>query len=92
MGRIVFLLLIFTALFIKGWFPFAALVANAISQDGDALFPLIAMDKKSSVWATIITTIPALIIGIALYYLEVKTGIFDGLKVALQYMIPVVFG
>ncbi len=84
--------ILYATLFIKGWFPFAALVANAISQDGDALFPLIAMDKKSSVWATIITTIPALVVGIAIYYLEVKTGIFDGLKLAVQYMIIVVFG
>lgn len=63
---------IFVALFTKGMVPFAALLANAISQDGDALFPLLAIDKKSSLWATVITTIPALILGILVYYIEVN--------------------
>ncbi len=49
--------------------PFAALLTNAISQDGDALFPLLAIDKKSSLIATIITTIPALIVGLIWYWI-----------------------
>jgi hypothetical protein len=64
------------ALFVKGLVPFAAVLANAISQDGDALFPLLAIDRKSSLWATVITTIPALVFGIAFYYLEVRFGWF----------------
>jgi len=64
--------IIFVALFIKGWLPFAALLSNAISQDGDALFPLLAMDRKSAFKATLITTIPALVIGVIFYYLEVS--------------------
>lgn len=60
---------IFVALYSKGMIPFAALIANAISQDGDALFPLIAMDKKASFVATIITTVPALIIGLLVYFI-----------------------
>jgi hypothetical protein len=48
--------------------PFSALTANAISQDGDALFPLMAIDMKAAIVATIYTTIPALIVGIGLYY------------------------
>ncbi|MCY6484905.1 arsenic efflux protein [Clostridium aestuarii] len=64
--------IIFVTLFTKGFIPFAALLTNAISQDGDALFPLIAMDKRSSLWATIITTIPALIFGIAYYFIEIR--------------------
>ncbi len=63
---------IFVALFTKGMIPFAALLANAISQDGDALFPLLAMDKRSSLWATIITTIPALIFGLITYFIEMN--------------------
>ncbi len=59
--------IIFVSLYAKGMIPFAALLANAISQDGDALFPLLAIDKKSSLIATIITTIPALIVGVAVY-------------------------
>lgn len=63
---------LFVALYTKGCLPFAALLSNAISQDGDALFPLLAMDKKSAVKATVITTVPALIIGLLSYYIEVK--------------------
>ena len=59
--------IIFVTLYTKGMLPFAALLANALSQDGDALFPLLAIDKKSSLIATVITTIPALIIGIVVY-------------------------
>ena len=51
----------------QGAIPFSALTANAISQDGDALFPLIAIDKKAAVIASIYTTIPALVVGIALH-------------------------
>lgn len=61
--------IIFVSLYVKGMIPFAALLANAISQDGDALFPLLAIDGKSSFIATIITTIPALIIGVIFYFI-----------------------
>jgi len=59
---------IFISLYAKGAMPFAALIANSISQDGDALFPLIAMDKKSALWATILTTIPAILVGLIVYF------------------------
>jgi hypothetical protein len=49
--------------------PISALVANAISQDGDALFPLMAIDMKAAIIATIYTTIPACIVGALVYYL-----------------------
>lgn len=62
---------IFVTLYSKGMIPFAALIANAISQDGDALFPLLAMDKKASLWATIITTVPALLVGVFIYFIEI---------------------
>ncbi|MGL4740053.1 MAG: putative manganese transporter [Sarcina sp.] len=62
--------IIFVTLYGKGFVPFAALLANAISQDGDALLPLMARDKKSPLWATIITTIPALVVGIGAYGIE----------------------
>jgi len=56
-------------LYIKGVIPFAALLTNALSQDGDALFPLISLDRPSALAATIWTTVPALIIGSLLYLL-----------------------
>ena len=62
--------IIFVSLYLKGMFPFAALLANSISQDGDALFPLIALDAKSSFWATVFNTIPALLVGIIAYYIQ----------------------
>jgi hypothetical protein len=49
--------------------PFSALTANAISQDGDALFPLLAIDTKAAIIATIYTTVPAVVVGVAVYYL-----------------------
>ncbi len=64
--------IIFVTLFTKGLVPFAALLANAISQDGDALFPLIAIHKKSALWATIINTVPAILVGILAYFIEMS--------------------
>ena len=50
---------------------FPALVSNAISQDGDALSPLLVRHKAASLWATVHTTIPALIFGIVLLLFEI---------------------
>ena len=61
---------IFVSLYARGMVPFAALLANAVSQDGDALFPLLAIDRRSSIWASVITTIPALLLGVGAYYIE----------------------
>lgn len=60
--------IIFVSLFAQGMIPFSALVANAISQDGDALFPLLVMNRKSAFWASFINTIAGLAIGLILYY------------------------
>lgn len=59
--------IVLAGVYAEGAIPFSALVANAISQDGDALFPLIAIDKKAAVVASIYTTIPALLVGVALH-------------------------
>ncbi|WP_266077170.1 putative manganese transporter [Haladaptatus caseinilyticus] len=61
--------IVLASVYAEGGIPFSALTANAISQDGDALFPLIAIDKKAAIVASIYTTIPALIVGIALHVL-----------------------
>ncbi|SFR44851.1 putative manganese transporter [Halogeometricum limi] len=60
--------IILSAAYAQGAIPFSALTANAISQDGDALFPLIAIDKTAAVVASIYTTIPAVVVGVALHY------------------------
>ena len=57
-----------TTLYVNGLIPFAALIGNAISNDGDALFPAIALNPKAAFWATIYSTIPALIVGYGFYF------------------------
>ena len=58
--------------YVKDIISFPALAANAISQDGDALFPLLVRHKAASLWATVHTTIPAIITGLMLLFLGVK--------------------
>ena len=60
--------IIVTTLYIQGFIPFSALIANAISNDGDALFPAIALVPKAAVIATLYTAIPSLLIGYAIYF------------------------
>ena len=60
--------IVFAGLYGNNAIPFSALVGNAIGQDGDALFPLMAMDLKAAVLATIYTTFPAAAVSILLYY------------------------
>jgi len=62
--------IIVTTLYIQGIIPFSALAGNAISNDGDALFPAIAMAPKAAVIATVYTSIPALAVGYGLYFLS----------------------
>jgi hypothetical protein len=57
---------VLTGLYTTGIVPFATLAANALSQDGDALFPLVMMDRRSATIATVVTTVPGLLIGAAL--------------------------
>ena len=51
-----------TTLYLNGVIPFAALIGNAISNDGDALFPAIALTPRMAVIATLYSGIPALFI------------------------------
>ncbi|SDG73254.1 Putative, 10TM heavy-metal exporter [Vibrio xiamenensis] len=58
-----------TSFYLTGAAPMSAQLANAISNDGDALFPAIAMAPKAALVATIYTSIPALIVGYSYYAL-----------------------
>ena len=58
-----------TTLYINGIIPFAAIVGNAISNDGDALFPAIAIDPKAAVLATLVSAIPAMIVAYGFFFL-----------------------
>jgi uncharacterized membrane protein len=55
--------LVLTGLYAQGALPLSVLVANALSQDGDALFPLLASDRRSAVVGTSISTLPGLVVG-----------------------------
>jgi hypothetical protein len=57
--------IVFAGMFAAGGVPMATLVANTISQDGDALLPLLALEHRSALVATVLTTIPALTVGLA---------------------------
>ena len=50
-----------TTLYLNGIIPFAALIGNAISNDGDALFPAIALTPRMAVIATLYSGIPCLL-------------------------------
>ncbi len=67
--------------YVEGVISFPALVANAISQDGDALFPLLVRHKVASIWATIHTTLPAIIVGFAFLW---AMGEYPSLTESLQ--------
>ncbi|MGB0959759.1 MAG: putative manganese transporter [Halocynthiibacter sp.] len=57
-----------TTLYINGLVPFAALIGNAISNDGDALFPAIALNPKAAVLATVYSALPAVLLGYGFYF------------------------
>lgn len=61
--------IIVTTLYLTGAIPMAALLGNAISNDGDALFPAIALAPRAAIVATLYTGIPALIVGYGAYLL-----------------------
>ncbi|MCZ4295093.1 putative manganese transporter [Vibrio sinaloensis] len=58
-----------TSLYIAGVAPLSAQLANAISNDGDALFPAIALAPKAALVATVYSAIPAFIVGYGYYFL-----------------------
>jgi len=60
--------IVITTLYIQGIIPFSALVGNAISNDGDALFPALAMAPKAALIATLYSAIPALLVSYLLFW------------------------
>ncbi|MCP5036244.1 MAG: hypothetical protein GY945_01445 [Rhodobacteraceae bacterium] len=54
-------------LFVNGVVPFSALIGNAISNDGDALFPAIALNPRAALVATAYSAVPALIVAYGFY-------------------------
>lgn len=58
-----------TTLYINGLIPFSALIGNVISNDGDALFPAIALNPSAAIWATVYSAVPALLVAYGFYFL-----------------------
>jgi hypothetical protein len=56
-------------MYLGGVIPLSAELGNAISNDGDALFPAIAMAPKAAVVATLYSAVPAFIVAYGYYFL-----------------------
>ncbi len=57
-----------TGLYLQGIIPLSAQLGNAISNDGDALFPALAVAPRASIIATLYTAVPALILAYGYQY------------------------
>ncbi len=57
-----------TNLYLQNIMPFSGQIANAVSNDGDALFPALAIAPRAALLATLYTMIPALLAGYAYFY------------------------
>ena len=58
-----------TTLYLSGYLPLSAQIGNAISNDGDALFPAIALAPGAAIMATLYSAIPALLISYGWFFL-----------------------
>ncbi len=55
--------------YLNGYIPLSAEIGNAISNDGDALFPAIALAPKAAIFATLYSAIPAIIVAYSYFIL-----------------------
>jgi hypothetical protein len=51
-----------TTMYLSGIIPLSAQIGNALSNDGDALFPAIAIAPRVAVVATLYSAVPAVLI------------------------------
>lgn len=49
--------------------PLSTLLGNAISNDGDALFPALVLTPKAAMIATLYSAVPALLVAYAVHYM-----------------------
>ena len=49
-------------MYLSGIIPLSAQIGNALSNDGDALFPAIAIAPKVAIVATLYSAVPAIIL------------------------------
>ena len=60
-----------TTMYLSGIIPLSAQIGNALSNDGDALFPAIAIAPKVAIVATLYSAIPAIILAYGwLFWME----------------------
>ncbi len=55
--------------YLNGYIPLSAELGNAISNDGDALFPAIALAPKAAILATLYSAIPAVIVAYSYFFI-----------------------
>ena len=58
-----------TTLYLNGIIPLSAQIGNAISNDGDALFPAIALHPKAAFIATVYSGVPAIIVSYSYFFI-----------------------
>lgn len=61
--------IVVTTFYLNGYIPLSAEIGNAISNDGDALFPAIALAPKAAIIATLYSAIPAILVAYGYMYL-----------------------
>ena len=58
-----------TSLYLQGIIPLSAQLGNAISNDGDALFPALTVAPRASLVATMYTALPAMLTAYGFHFL-----------------------
>ncbi len=61
--------ILITTFYLNGLIPLSAQLGNALSNDGDALFPALALAPRTAILATLYTAVPALIVAYGWYFL-----------------------
>lgn len=61
--------IVVTTLYLSGAAPLSAQLGNAIANDGDALFPAIAVAPRAALVATLYSAFPALLVGYGAYWI-----------------------
>ncbi len=60
--------IVVATLYLNGFIPLSAELGNAISNDGDALFPAIALAPKAALLATIYSAVPAIFVAYTYFF------------------------
>ncbi len=61
--------IVVTSMYLNGALPMSAQLGNAISNDGDALFPTIAIAPRAAIIATLYSGVPALLVAYSYFWL-----------------------